>query len=74
MIFAVLKLPKEIWLLDKEELKLLNLDDIFLELEVFRNIFDHDKAGLFLRVKNLDYIIEIENDKIISHGFIYPLS
>ena len=74
MIFAVLKLPEEIWLPDEEELKSFNSDDVPPELEAFRDVFDHDKAGLLPRVKNSDHAIEIENNGTVPHGPIYPLS
>lgn len=75
VIYVLVKLPEEIWLPDEDGNHLyLDANRIPPELEKYRDVFDHERAGTLPRTKLSDHVIELEEGKTPPYGPIYPLS
>jgi hypothetical protein len=75
VIYALIKMPEEVWLPDEDtDVPAKNQDRIPPELEEYRDVFDHEKAGTLPRTKASDHAIELEEGKTPPYGPIYPLS
>ena len=75
IIYALVKMPEEIWLLDEDgNHPYLNVSKILPELEAYLDVFDHEKAGTLPRTKLSDHAIKTKEGKTPPYRPIYPLS
>jgi hypothetical protein len=73
-IFAVVKLPEEIWLLEEQETSYQPIKKLPQELQGFTDVFSSQSSKSLLLSKTTDHAIDLKDGESPLFGPIYPLS
>jgi hypothetical protein len=73
-IYALVKMLEHVWLPGEDQDQEISEHDIPSELEAYRDVFDHERAGTLPRNKTTDHAIDLEEGTTAPYGPIYPLS
>lgn len=73
-VFAVVKMPEDIWLPTDTNESSPNLDKLPAELEKFHDVFSAERSKILPSQKSTDHAIDLKDGETPPYGPIYPLS